>query len=114
MKPPSVAPPEAPLMSLVLDHTASGNGASLGPAAVDVGELFDGVGRAERAAGSGDDVAVGAALAPVLERFRPPLEDLGESRFIAEARRSLLEIARWMRAATGSKSSTRTWLCATT
>ena len=66
-------------------------GYALGPAAVDVTELLDAVRRGARAAEGADDVAVGAALAPVVERFRTPFEDLGESRFVVEARSSITE-----------------------
>lgn len=61
-------------------------GYALAPASVDVVELDDAVRRASRAAEAGDDVAVGTVLAPFLERFRPPLEDLGDSRFVTETR----------------------------
>jgi DNA-binding SARP family transcriptional activator len=71
--------------------TSSPAGYALGPASVDLADLLDGVRRGARAADTGDDVAVGTALAPVLERFRPPLEDLGESRFVAESRRWITE-----------------------
>ncbi len=66
-------------------------GYALGPASVDVVELLDAVRRGARAAEAGDDLAVEAALAPFLDRFRPPLEDLGESSFVTEARRTITD-----------------------